>query len=526
MTPPPASSEPASLTTEEVAEIRNSHTQIIVLMNQLLEKNGSQPSFPASHAASSAAGQTAASFVPTIMAVGTYGASSAIPLPLHSRFPDADTSVLVVIITHNFKAADLHKLDPTNRDRETTYTFNGLTNQFKISNWAAKEYKTPFLVLIPLQSYFQILMFHVNDCAATESFWAYIEQLLELVAEYKWTLHDHPMPLGLASHMLLMQQSGPQQVPEQRLGSWQGEFAPSLNFVPLKHIVASLPILNAHPNTNPCANSLTDTKSLPQAISSLNIAAWAYYLCKYPTQSFVSSIMQIIKFGTNLGFTGDYTLTLSANITTQVTNSQTHRPFSKAPFKTFHTLPIGAVHCKHSMKVCPIHHLSWLDGSSINNGISNAEASIAYDMVDRAIDDLIASGPGSLMLKLDLESTFHHIPVCSIDWPLLGFEWLGQLYYNVMLVFSMHSAPYIFNLFAEALHWILQYNLPAYMCHYLDDFLTIFPCLMPLPVIDKSLTVLNFGTQFSLTFQSLKIMSLAMTIKFLGLELDLLAMEV
>ncbi|KAG5337252.1 hypothetical protein C0989_010085 [Termitomyces sp. Mn162] len=188
MTPPPASSEPASLTTEEVAEIRNSHTQIIVLMNQLLEKNGSQPSFPASHAASSAAGQTAASFVPTIMAVGTYGASSAIPLPLHSRFPDADTSVLVVIITHNFKAADLHKLDPTNRDRETTYTFNGLTNQFKISNWAAKEYKTPFLVLIPLQSYFQILMFHVNDCAATESFWAYIEQLLELVAEYKWSV--------------------------------------------------------------------------------------------------------------------------------------------------------------------------------------------------------------------------------------------------------------------------------------------------------------------------------------------------
>ncbi|KNZ78954.1 hypothetical protein J132_08179 [Termitomyces sp. J132] len=74
-------------------------------------------------------------------------------------------AVLVAIITHDFKAADLHKLDPTNWDQETAYTFNGATNQF--------------------ETYFHILTFHMNDAAATEIFWAYTEQLLELVAEYK-----------------------------------------------------------------------------------------------------------------------------------------------------------------------------------------------------------------------------------------------------------------------------------------------------------------------------------------------------
>ncbi|KNZ81701.1 hypothetical protein J132_10981 [Termitomyces sp. J132] len=126
-------------------------------------------------------------FVPPIAAVGTNGASSAAPLSLRTRFPDVETAILATIITHEFKAADLHKLDPTNRDRETAYTFNGATNQFEVSHRAAKEYKNPFSVLIPLQTYFRILAFHINDAAAMDTFWAYNEQLLELIAEYEWS---------------------------------------------------------------------------------------------------------------------------------------------------------------------------------------------------------------------------------------------------------------------------------------------------------------------------------------------------
>ncbi|KAG6898154.1 hypothetical protein C0993_007053 [Termitomyces sp. T159_Od127] len=190
MTPPPALPETATLSAEEVAEIRNSHTQLKNMMSLLLEWIGSQatpapiPSLPTTAIKQNP--QLAPPFVPPIAALGVNGVLSAIPLSLCTRFPDADLAILAVIITHNFKAADLHRLDPTNCNRKTAYTFNGSSNQFEISHRAAKEYKTPFSVLIPLQTYFCILTFHVNDSTATKTFWAYTEQLLKLVAEYEW----------------------------------------------------------------------------------------------------------------------------------------------------------------------------------------------------------------------------------------------------------------------------------------------------------------------------------------------------
>ncbi|KAG6896671.1 hypothetical protein C0992_006805 [Termitomyces sp. T32_za158] len=71
------------------------------------------------------------------------------------------------IITHDFKAADLHKLDPTNRDKETAHSSNDTINQFEGSHSTTKEYKTPFTVLILLQTYLNILAYHVNEPTAT-----------------------------------------------------------------------------------------------------------------------------------------------------------------------------------------------------------------------------------------------------------------------------------------------------------------------------------------------------------------------
>lgn len=166
---------------------------------------------------------------------------------------------------------------------------------------------------------------------------------------------------------------------------------------------------------------------------------------------------------------------LSSDIASQVANRHIHGPFASPPFDTFRTLPIRAMTCKHSSKVRCIHHLSWPEGNSVNDRIPDSKASIVYDMVEQAIQDLINLGPGFLIIKLNLKSAFCHIPICPDDWPLLGFEWLRKLYYDTILTFGMRSAPYIFNLFAEALHWILQHNLSTRMHHYLDNFLTIFP---------------------------------------------------
>jgi len=68
---------------------------------------------------------------------------------------------------------------------------------------------------------------------------------------------------------------------------------------------------------------------------------------------------------------------------------------------------------------------------------------------------LCNSGQGSLLEKLNLKDAYRHIHACSTEWNLLGFHWMGKLYYPVVLMFSGKLAPSIFNLFAEALHWII-----------------------------------------------------------------------
>ncbi|KAG5716190.1 hypothetical protein E4T56_gene10761 [Termitomyces sp. T112] len=218
--------------------------------------------------------------------------------------------------------------------------------------------------------------------------------------------------------------------------------------------------------------------------------------------------------------------TLSADITLQVTNGQTHGPFTLPPLLGFHTLPIGAVTCKCSTKVQWIHHLSWPNSSSMNNGIANSEALITYKIIDQAIHNLAALEPGSQMPKLNLESAFHHIPVCQEDWPLLGFEWLRQFYYDIISVFGGRLALYIFNLFAEALHWILQHNIPAYIQHFLDDFLSIFPPSLSCDLVNTFLKwAMQLGSQLGLIFQPSKVIGPTTCLRFLGLKLDSISME-
>ena len=90
------------------------------------------------------------------------------------------------------------------------------------------------------------------------------------------------------------------------------------------------------------------------------------------------------------------------------------------------------------------------------------EVSIQYDSFMSVVATLHTSGKASLLAKLDLKDVHRHIHVHNMDWSLLGFHWLGKYYYSVMLMFGGKSAPYIFNLFTEALYWIIQRHIP--MC--------------------------------------------------------------
>ena len=108
-----------------------------------------------------------------------------------------------------------------------------------------------------------------------------------------------------------------------------------------------------------------------------------------------------------------------------------------------------------------IHHLSYPTNttSSINGGIPEEYGVIAYSSVHDAILAIQNMGVGSLLVKRDFESAFRHIPISPLDSPLLGFQWQGKYYAERFLPFGLRTAPYLFNLFSEVFHWILEQEL-------------------------------------------------------------------
>ena len=86
---------------------------------------------------------------------------------------------------------------------------------------------------------------------------------------------------------------------------------------------------------------------------------------------------------------------------------------------------------------------------------------------------VLAAGKDALIIKRDLKDAYRHIVFAPhIRWQL-GFQWDGQFYTEDVLPFGLSSAPFIFNLFAEALHWMLESWLGWKLVkHYLDDTIT------------------------------------------------------
>ena len=82
-------------------------------------------------------------------------------------------------------------------------------------------------------------------------------------------------------------------------------------------------------------------------------------------------------------------------------------------------------------------------------------------------------GRGTLLAEVDIRDAYRLIPIHPHNRPLLGMSSDNQLYVNLALPFGSRSAPFIFNKFAEAWHWILHHRHGIrYLLHYLDDYLT------------------------------------------------------
>ncbi len=67
-------------------------------------------------------------------------------------------------------------------------------------------------------------------------------------------------------------------------------------------------------------------------------------------------------------------------------------------------------------------------GQSINDGINPDLCSLSYTTVDTVAWKIAATGAGSLLAKINIESAYRLIPVHRDDRPLQAVSWEGQIF--------------------------------------------------------------------------------------------------
>ena len=258
----------------------------------------------------------------------------------------------------------------------------------------------------------------------------------------------------------------------------------------------------------------------------------------HPDRAWVSWLLDAIKNGVRIGYEGTRDATIAPNLHSSLKHPQAIDreiqkeceagrllgPFPLPPIQHLKCSGVGAVPKKNG-KWRMIYHLSAPAGSSVNDHIPKDAYSLHYSSVDDATQILSHLGRGAFLAKVDLQSAFRQIPVHSDDWNLLGIRWRQQYYVDTCLPFGLRSAPYLFNQFAEALHWVLQNNYHLnWLIHYLDDYL-IMATSSP-QCLQQLTTFLEVCKRLGIPIAMEKVDGPVTVIVFLGLELDTVQQQI
>ena len=95
-------------------------------------------------------------------------------------------------------------------------------------------------------------------------------------------------------------------------------------------------------------------------------------------------------------------------------------------------------------------NLSFPGGASVNDGI---KFTLHYITVDQIICLVSRLGKGALMVKFDLESAYHNVPVHLFNHFLLGMKWCTQYHIDLALPFKLQLAPFIND--SDKVEWTL-----------------------------------------------------------------------
>ena len=201
-------------------------------------------------------------------------------------------------------------------------------------------------------------------------------------------------------------------------------------------------------------------------------------------------------------------------------------PFTVSPFQSWRVNPLGLVKGKFSNKLRLIYDLSAPHCSavpSLNSLIPSEEFSLKYASIDQAIQQVIEVGQGAWLSKADIADAFKLLPIAPSLWQWHGIKWRELYYFATRLTFGSKSSPWLFDVFAQALEWILVHEERCHaVIHYLGDFLLIeSPQRAPVD-LRKLLAVFS---ALDVPLATKKLEGPAWTLTFLGVILDTKAMQ-
>ena len=270
----------------------------------------------------------------------------------------------------------------------------------------------------------------------------------------------------------------------------------------------------------------------------IDVDVLEHELSSHPDRNFVNCLLNSLRFGTHIGYTGPHLSRVSRNLISasqhpevvshnidkEVKLGRVAGPFSSPPLPLLQCHPIGVVPKKHTSEWRTIYHLSYPEGASINEFIPKDPYSLQYVRVDDAISILKSLGPGSFMAKTDLKSAFRLIPIHPDDWHLLGIYWKAQYFVDLYLPFGLRSAPYIFNQLSDALEWVLRHNYSlSNTLHILDDF--FIAERSRLECLTSFSTLLRVFMSLRAPVVASKTLGPSQVLEFMGITLDSTLME-
>ena len=160
----------------------------------------------------------------------------------------------------------------------------------------------------------------------------------------------------------------------------------------------------------------------------------------------------------------------------EIRNNRVIGSLTKAAHPLAHISCFGVIPKRHTPnKWRLIVDLSCSPGGSVNDGILKSLCSLSYVTLDTSVQHILQMGPRTLLTKLDIKHKFCLLLVHPADRHLLAMSWKGNLLIDTCLPFRIRSAPkpFMINILADLLSWILEKKGTSPLIHHLDDFLTM-----------------------------------------------------